>query len=29
VSAFDALAEAYDKLRAAITVGVKGGKHGK
>jgi hypothetical protein len=29
VSAFDALAEAYDKLHAAITVGVKGGKHGK
>jgi hypothetical protein len=25
VSAFDALAEAYEKLRAAITVGVKGG----
>jgi hypothetical protein len=28
VSAFDALADAYQQLRAAITVGVKkGGKH--
>jgi hypothetical protein len=29
VSSFDALADAYQKLRAAIVVGVKGGKHGK
>jgi hypothetical protein len=29
VSSFDVLAAAYEKLRAAITVGVKGGKHGK
>jgi hypothetical protein len=29
VSAFDALAEAYQQLRSAITVGVKGGNNGK
>jgi hypothetical protein len=29
VSAFDALAEAYEKLREAMIAGVKGGKHGK
>lgn len=29
VSAFDALAAAYQKLEAAIMVGVKGGKHVK
>lgn len=27
VSAFDALAQAYEQLRDAMTVGVKGGKH--